>query len=64
MCDLPRWLDSAYGYVYNISVSNDGKVFSNSVTVISYKGECLDCSLVSCKIKVGIVITQRLYPLN
>ena len=59
MCPLPRPTNTfksdtvVYAYVYDISVSNDGEVFSNSISVISYKMDCTECTSKSCNIKVG-----------
>ena len=59
MCPLPQPTHTfekdtvVYAYIYDISVSNDGEVFSNSIRVISYKMDCTECTSKSCNLKVG-----------
>ena len=58
MCPLPRPAPgrnhTVLAHVYSISVSNDGIMFSNTLTVLSYRRKCLECSHNKCKIKVSL----------
>ena len=49
----PRGGTLVYGYIYDISVSNNGLVFSNSLSILSYQRACLICSRRRCQIKVS-----------